>query len=50
MSFHIRYVTDPEERSKLNEIFERVERCEKRGHGELLIDTDGVLKCRDCDG
>ena len=40
---------DPEEFARVEELFKKIRECEMRGHGELFVDSDGLVSCRDCE-
>jgi hypothetical protein len=39
---------NPEEFARVLESYQKFKQCEMRGHGELLVDSDGFISCRDC--
>lgn len=44
---------NPEEWARMEEqlkkVRKKVKECEMRGHGQLLVDADGYVVCRDCE-
>lgn len=40
---------NPEEYARMKEWFKKVRECELRGHGQLVVDSDGFVLCQDCE-
>lgn len=40
---------NPEEYARMKEWFKKCKECEMRGHGQLLVSSDGFAFCQDCE-